>query len=192
MFAQAHAGVLTWTGDTATDGLLWWRPTVNTDPGNSVALSGGGQLYLAEHFTVDQTGSYVFSVAATGPGTGDWGTGSKQSIVSFLYQDAFDPSNPLVDQIENGSCGVACADLGWTKTLTAGVDYFIVITGYCGTGVGATTADCLPLNSQRDAGPFTAALTGPGDITAAVPEPATLSLVALAAAGLGAARRRRA
>ena len=187
---QARAGTLSWTGDTLQDGLSWHRPTVNHNPGAVLALVGGGERYLVEHVVVDTTGSYALTVNATGKGVGDWASGSTQSILSFLYAGAFDPDQPLVGEIENGSCGSACGQRDWTHTLTAGTDYFVVITGYCGTGIGATSFECAPVNTQLDAGPFEASLTGPGNI-AAVPEPASFALVLLALAGVVASRRKR-
>ncbi len=174
---EAHAGVLTWTGDTIASGLTWHRPTVNANPGSVLALAGGGQTYYAEQFTVSQTGSYDLDVTATDAGLGGWGSGSTQSIVAFLYGVSFDPSKPLVNEIENGSCGSACASPDWSHGLIAGVNYWIVVSGYCGDGSGATVSEC---SKGTQGGAFAASLTGPGNIVNVVPEPQSLALICVA------------
>src|SRR5436853_6020235 len=98
---EAHAGLLSWSGNTLTTGLTWHRPTINTNPGAVLALSGGGQAYQAQQFTVSQTGLYALDVSATGPGSGIWSDASTQSVLSFLYGGSFDPTLPLLNQLEN-------------------------------------------------------------------------------------------
>lgn len=185
---QASAGTITWTGDTSTSGLTWHRPTVNSNPGSSLALVGGGESYEAFEFTVSQTGTYNLNTNSTGVGTGYWNSASTGSVIAFLYGNAFDPLNPLNNQLENGSCGNACAVPAWSRMLTAQVDYWLVVTGYCGDRSGATVGDCN--NRSVTSGPFTATLAGPGDILA-VPEPQSFALVgvALLAAGVCSSRR---
>ena len=155
-----HAGTLQWTGNTLGIQPLWNRPTNDTDPGTFLALIGGGQGFIAQQFTVDTSGSYSFSVTPTGAGIGRWGAGGQNDILGFLYHDSFDPTQPLVHTGENGSCGAGCANPFWSTNLTAGTVYWIVVTGYCGTGVNALLG-CGP----QQEGPFSATLTGPGTIS---------------------------
>jgi hypothetical protein len=154
---------------------------VNDDPPTSLALVGGGQGYLAQELTVDTTGTYVFAVTANGVGSGDWDS-VPGNILGFLYQNSFVPSQPLSNVIENGG---APASSSWSHSLVAGTDYWIVVTGYCGTGSGpgsGAVAGCSGPSTLEE-GPFQASLTGPGNITPlgqtgnVAPEPATFGML---------------
>jgi hypothetical protein len=142
---------------------------------------GGGQGYVAEEFTVSTSGSYSFSVQANGVGTGDWNSVAG-NILGFLYQNSFDPTQPLINVIENGGSPAASS---WSHNLIAGTDYWVTTTGYCGTGSGpgsGSVAGCVGPSTLEE-GPFMASLTGPGNITLLgesgnnVPEPATFTLL---------------
>jgi len=184
---QATAATLSWTGDTsAANAPTWHRPSVNSNPGTYLALAGSGQGYFEKGFTVDQTGSYSLNVVATGPGTGGWDNGSTRSILAFLYEVSFDSASPLINQIENGGCG-ACGTPNWSHVLTAGTQYFVVITGYC--GANSQVLECYGPNMMQE-GPFSASLTGPGGFSA-VPEPAAWAMMLLGFGALGATLRSR-
>lgn len=95
----------------------------------------------------------------------------------FLYEDSFDPSLPLVNGIagdDDGNGGIGTSD--FSASLTAGTQYYLVTTGFDNTEFGTYTGTI-----SSTAGIATIGL---------IPEPSSLSL--LAAAGLFAARRRRA
>jgi hypothetical protein len=190
-----RASMLFWDGNTtsAGGGLTWNRPTILSNPPTQLALVGGGQGYVAEEFTVGTSGSYSFTVAQNGVGIGQW-DGVNGNILGFLYQNSFTPSSPLTNVIEDGG-----GSSSWSHSLVAGIDYWIVVTGYCGTGSGPGTgsvAGCTGRTTLEE-GPFAASLTGPGTITALgeegdnVPEPSTFALVLGAAVLLRVLHRRR-
>jgi hypothetical protein len=190
-----RASTLFWDGNTTTTGggLTWTRPTILSDPPTQLALVGGGQGYVAEEFTVGTSGSYSFTVAQNGTGTGQW-DGVNGNILGFLYQNSFTPSSPLTNVIEDGS-----GSSSWSHSLVTGVDYWIVVTGYCGTGSGPGTGDVAGCSgpSTLEEGPFAASLTGPGAITALgeegdnVPEPSSFTLLLGSAVLLWILSRRR-
>ncbi len=87
----------------------------------------------------------------------------------------------------------------WSHSLVAGIDYWIVVTGYCGTGNGPGTGSVAGCTgpSTLEEGPFAASLTGPGTITALgeegdnVPEPSSFALLLGPAVLLSVLGRRR-
>lgn len=180
----AQAANLFWSGDT-TGGPTFNRPVSLT------GLSGVGTAvaYQVQVFHVTVSGDYEFEAHADTL----WDT------YILLYEGGFDPNSPLTNIIggdddfggsftmltNNGGVG---AGIGSSKldtpvngfgamSLTAGVNYYAVVTGF----------------GNADFGAYDAAIgNGQGDVIAgAVPEPTTMAIFGLGAAALAARKRRK-
>jgi subtilisin family serine protease len=138
----APQGTATYNGDT-TSGPTWNRPSsLGTGASGSCTLSGLGTAtpYSVQGFTVDTTGAYTLSSLQTG-----------FDGYIHLYQNAFDPLDPCLNQIaldDDGPGGVGTSEILDAALLSA-TTYYLVTTGFDNT----------------DFGPFTNTINGPGEIT---------------------------
>lgn len=165
---MAQAGVLTFT-DTTLGGPTWNRPLTTT------TLSGVGTnvAYDVTNIRVDQSGSYsVFSQSLV-PAAWD--------NYLVLYANAFSATSPLTnivtlnDDFTPGSFGQA----GFTINLTAGIDYYLVETGFSNFSAGSYSTVITGLNGG------TASIVG----ATSVPEPASIALLSLGLLGFAYANR---
>jgi PEP-CTERM motif len=158
---------------TTSGGPTFNRPVAGTPP---TGLSGVGTAvsYQVTPFTVATSGSYTFLMTALTPFDTYLG----------LYSTAFNPASPLTNAITYNDDLVAgnFTTSGFTTSLTAGVSYFALATGF----------------GNADAGRYSLDINGPGAVTVggggqgAVPEPTTWAMI-IAGFGIvgGALRRRR-
>ncbi|MET3730746.1 GEVED domain-containing protein [Moheibacter stercoris] len=122
-------------GDT-TGGPIWDRPLQD---GSGMSSVGQGVTYhVYGPFTVDTAGTYTISSAQTG-----W------DGMIFVYQNAFDPENALVNYLTGNDDSGGVGNSQVTPTLAVGTEYFLITTGF----------------DPLDYGPFTNTITGPGTVT---------------------------
>ena len=153
---SANAATVTYSGSTAGD-PIWNRPL---EDGSALSFVGTEVPYSVQTFQVNSSGSYNFLSLQTG-----------FDGFLFLYSPTFSSTNPLAGFVIANDDFPDIGISGFTSVLTAGVSYFLVMTGF----------------ANGDAGSFINAITGNGTISlddeSDVPLPAALPLFA---AGLGA------
>lgn len=164
------AGTLTYTG-TTVGGATWNRP-LSGNPPTSLSAVGTNVAYSVQEFAVDTTGLYNFLSVATNPTNWD--------NFLFLYGNSFNPTTPLTNAIVGNDDFPNIGRSGFNNvSLTAGIRYFLVTTGF----------------GNSDAGSFSNTISGVGNITTpstSVPEPASvLGLLAVGAMGAGSALKRK-
>jgi len=158
--APAHAVIYTYTGDT-TGG-----PTFNRAFEDFSGLSGIGNSnpYHTFEFTVSVAGPYTFVT-----------TGPTFDTFIFLYSPSFNPASATSNGVNaNDDLLPGFTTSGFAQTLSTGVAYTLVTTGF----------------APGDFGAFSTTIGGPGVVTL-VPEPATYALFAFGLAGVGMWARRR-
>lgn len=126
-----------YSGDT-TGGLTYNR--TNSICG-SLAAAGGGVKYHSQPIWFDLAESYLFHSDQ------QKGLPEQWDGYLFLYQDEFDPTNPLTNCIiGDDDAGSGASE--FTRTVDTNRQYFIVTTGY----------------SPSEEGAFSNSVTGPGNI----------------------------
>lgn len=164
-FAEsANAATVTYSGSTVGD------PTWNRPLEDGSALSFGGTVvpYSVQAFQANSSGSYNFLSLQTG-----------FDGFLFLYSPTFSSTNPLASLVIANDDFPDIGISGFTSVLTAGVSYFLVMSGF----------------ANDDAGLFINAITGDGTISlddkSDVPLPAALPLFAASVAGMAYLGRRK-
>ncbi|MGE0001461.1 MAG: PEP-CTERM sorting domain-containing protein [Fimbriimonadaceae bacterium] len=185
--SQAFGQAAFWTGDT-TGGPIWNRPTSFT------SLSGVGTAvaYEVQPFFVKQDGQYVFEVDGI----------THTDTYALVYGPGFSPATPLADLkagdddfsgtftvLSGTGQGFASSRIALGEStnyggaatglfLTAGVQYYAVVTGFGNTDFGT-------YNAGIGGDPGTRVNLG------MVPEPGTMIALGAGLAALAARRRRK-
>ncbi|MFN9745731.1 MAG: PEP-CTERM sorting domain-containing protein [Betaproteobacteria bacterium] len=154
----AQAGIFTFAGDTSG------APTFHraVEDFSSLSSVGVANPYQVTEIAVSVTGSYSFLTTSGG-----------HDAFTFLYS-SFNPANATANGIIANDDLLGLTTSGFSASLTAGVSYFFVSTGFAPT----------------DFGSYSTTIGGPG-LAAVVPEPATYALMLAGVAGLAAWSRRR-
>lgn len=155
----SEASTISYSGDT-TNAPTFNRPQTEgfeagTNPPTSLSSNGTAVSYYSQPFSVNTTGSYDV-------------VGSQNFLgIQFLYQNSFNPTNPLDNLLNENDPFPDESNSGFSDlSLTANNQYFLVTTGFD--------------NSDNSFGTFTNTITGTGNITLGstpvnVPEPSSIA-----------------
>lgn len=161
---SSAAGLLSISGDT-TGQPTFTRPS----SGNPPISFGPISPYQSNPFSVDTSGLYDLEVTA-----------ASYDTYLILYENFFDPAQSLVNALQaddDGGDGLLSGI--FSRSLTAGTNYFAVLAGFGGSS-----------------GTYTLEIEGVGEIEGGVPAsqiplPTTLALLGLGLVGLGWSRRKK-
>ncbi|HEX3816791.1 MAG TPA: PEP-CTERM sorting domain-containing protein [Chthoniobacterales bacterium] len=110
---------------TTVGGPTFNRPIANGDnPPTSLSGTGTAVPFDMVQFSIAVTGSYNFFSSGT------------FDNYTFLYQNSFDPANPLTNVLIGNDDDPSIGTSGFTYTLQTGVNYFFVTTGFANTDAG--------------------------------------------------------
>jgi hypothetical protein len=172
----SQAGLIVFSG-TTSGGPTWIRPAEGSPP---TGTSGGAGYVPYQVQPLYVTGTAQFDLVSEVPGNPDvtW------DHFTLLYQDEFDPLNPLVNVLlgnddlpETGGLQSGFLDV----LLHPGIQYFFVTTAF---------------SEWTRAGTFENTITGPAGFDVglgsppAIPEPSSLALLGLMISGAFALSRR--
>jgi len=165
MFYATQASAFFYVDDTT--GSATYNRTL--EDMSALSAVGTAVSYDTFAFSVDTAGTYTFRSVAL-PLLDRWDN------MLFLYQGSFDPNNAVLNGVVgnddfNGNIGFS----GFDVTLSTGVAYVLVTTGF----------------ANDDLGRYLNVIRGPGDVTAPVPEPESYAMLLSGLAVLGFLARRR-
>ena len=164
----ALAATVSYSG-TLTDGAGYHRPSY-TNP-NTPAINCTNCGFQSQAVSVSLAGNYTFQTLSS----------NFDDLVSVLYSTSFDPTSPMTNLVGPLSYATYLTGGATTVALASGVQYYWVTSTDFGFQANGCAAGCT----------FTTSITGPGTISAAVPEPATWAMMVGGFGLLGGALRRR-
>ena len=128
---------------------------------SSLSTVGTAVRYDVLHFFVGTSGQYTFATTAM------------FDSFAVLYSPTFSAASPLGNALAANDDLLGVTTSGFAANLTAGTNYFYVITAFANNEMGA----------------YSNTIGGPG-VIAVIPEAGTYAMMALGLAVLGIARRR--